>query len=247
MSPSEPAEKEPLSFKIIRQRLLAGIGFALPTVLTVWLLIVLYQQLLRFGNSIVEFAFRFFGSAFGTQWSPQEVLGPFWSWLLNLTLPLVLFGLLGFLLSRQIGQRIVEFFGHFLQRMPGLNWVYNTIKQVIDAIRGMGSKERQFKGVVYVEYPAPGCRLIGFVTNQYYDPDLGKNVTAAFLPTSPNPLTGFTLIMDNDHVIPCNMKVEEATKLILSAGIVSPSRFTQLPVDEAIAQTTRPATPEEPR
>jgi len=76
--------------------------------------------------------------------------------------------------------------------------------------------------VAYVDYPSPGCRLIGFITGSYTDPDSGSHKTAIFIPTSPNPLTGFTLLVDDERVINSKISLEDASKMILSAGLVSP-------------------------
>lgn len=64
--------------------------------------------------------------------------------------------------------------------------------------------------------------MLGFVTANYHDVQTGKDVTAVFMPTSPNPLTGFVVIVDDEKVTKCNMTLEEASKLIISAGLVSP-------------------------
>jgi uncharacterized membrane protein len=95
----------------------------------------------------------------------------------------------------------------------------------VDALRNLGGP-RKFKGVAYVEYPSPGCRLLGFVTGNFHDPQTGKDVTSIFLPTSPNPMTGFIVVVDDDKLIDCDMTLEEASKMILSAGLVSPASFS---------------------
>ena len=102
--------------------------------------------------------------------------------------------------------------------------IYAALKQFVDALRNLGGP-RKFKGVAYVEYPSPGCRLLGFVTGNFHDPQTGKDVTSIFVPTSPNPMTGFIIIADDDKVFDSEMTLEEASKMILSAGLVSPESF----------------------
>ena len=75
------------------------------------------------------------------------------------------------------------------------------------------------------EYPSPGCRLLGFVTGNYHDTQSGEDVTTVFIPTSPNPMTGFTLIVEDVKVEDSAMSLEEASKMILSAGLVAPESF----------------------
>lgn len=111
-----------------------------------------------------------------------------------------------------------------MTRVPILGFFYSSLKQFVDALKNLGGN-RKFKGVAYVEYPSPGCRLIGFVTGNYYDPETDRNVTSVFIPTSPNPMTGFVIIMDDDKVFNSNMTLEEAGKLVISAGLVAPNSF----------------------
>jgi uncharacterized membrane protein len=112
-----------------------------------------------------------------------------------------------------------------MQRVPYLGYIYSALKQFVDALRDLGG-ERKFKGVAYVEYPSPGCRLLGLITGNYHDPQTGKDVTTVLIPTSPSPLTGFVIIIDDDKVVKSDMSLEEATKMIVSAGLVAPSSFT---------------------
>ena len=102
---------------------------------------------------------------------------------------------------------------------------YSTIKQFVDAVRNLGGPQK-FKGVAYVEYPSPGCRLIGFITGNFVDPQTGRGTTSIFIPTSPNPMTGFVVLMDDEKVFASDMTLEEAGKMILSAGLVAPESFT---------------------
>ena len=103
----------------------------------------------------------------------------------------------------------------------------NAVRQAIEAFRTIG-QQQSFKRVAFVEYPSPGCRLLGFVTGQLTDPDDGIGRTAIFLPTSPNPMTGFVVLVENEKVINSSLSLEEATKLILSAGLVAPDPKTAL-------------------
>ena len=113
-----------------------------------------------------------------------------------------------------------------MQRVPYLGAVYSALKQFVDAVKNLGG-ERKFKSVAYVEYPSPGCRLLGFVTGNYHDTQSGEDVTTVFIPTSPNPMTGFTLIVEDVKVEDSAMSLEEASKMILSAGLVAPESFRE--------------------
>ena len=133
---------------------------------------------------------------------------------------LIVFGV-GFAVTNRPGRRALSWVEGRIDRLPILGFVYSSIRQLVDALKGLGG-ERKFKGVAYIEYPSPGCRLLGFVTANYHDAQTGKDVTAVFMPTSPNPLTGFVVIVDDEKVTKSDMTLEEASKLIISAGLVSP-------------------------
>jgi uncharacterized membrane protein len=111
-----------------------------------------------------------------------------------------------------------------MQRIPYLGFIYSALKQFVDAVKNLGG-DRKFKSVAYVEYPSPGCRMIGFVTGNYHDSQAGKDVTTVFIPTSPNPMTGFIIVIEDDKVQNSDMTLEEASKMILSAGLVAPASY----------------------
>ncbi|MFC7335584.1 DUF502 domain-containing protein [Haloferula chungangensis] len=196
---------------------------ALPVMLTVWLLVILYRILRNAGDNIIDGLFRILNSLRGVKSTSPEA----WAFefpganLIQALLPvLIVFGV-GFAVTNRPGRRALAWVERRIDRLPILGFVYSSIRQLVDALKGLGG-ERKFKGVAYIEYPSPGCRLLGFVTANYFDAQTSKNVTAVFMPTSPNPLTGFVVIVDDEKVTKCDMSLEEASKLIISAGLVSP-------------------------
>ena len=139
-------------------------------------------------------------------------------------IPVALLLLAGFAVTNRPGRAVLNWVDGAITRVPILGFIYAALKQFVDALRNLGGP-RKFKGVAYIEYPSPGCRLIGFVTGNFHDPQTGKDVTSIFIPTSPNPMTGFIIIVDDDKVFDSDMSLEEASKMILSAGLVSPESF----------------------
>jgi uncharacterized membrane protein len=203
--------------------LLAGVVSALPVMLTVWLLVVLYRILRNAGDNIIDGVFRFLNFVRGVKPTALDAWAfefPGAEFIQALLPVLIVFGV-GFAVTNRPGRRALAWVEGRIDRLPILGFVYSSIRQLVDALKGLGG-ERKFKGVAYVEYPSPGCRLLGFVTANYFDPQTRKDVTAVFMPTSPNPLTGFVVIVDDDKVTKCDMTLEEASKLIISAGLVSP-------------------------
>jgi uncharacterized membrane protein len=226
--------------------LLAGVASVVPVLATVWLLVMVYRILGDLGGGIIAGVFQFLNWLRGVKPEAPEA----WSFqfpgsnLVLALLPVLIVFAIGFAVTNALGRHLLHWFESKLQRLPLLGFVYSSIKQLVDALKGLGT-ERKFKGVAYIEYPAPGCRLLGFVTGSYHDPQLGKDMTAVFLPTAPNPLTGFVVIVEDERVHASKMSLEEASKLILSAGLVAPAGLFQSGGRQTAAQAAPvPAEPE---
>jgi len=131
----------------------------------------------------------------------------------------VLFFLLSFLIVVSIGRQIVRkgrpwvirIFDHIIERIPFLNTVYRVLRKVINMF---SSHEREIaKEVVYVEYPKEGLWAPAYVTNKHED------MYVLFIPTSPNPTSGFTVIVHASKIIKSRMDIEEVTSFIVSVGV----------------------------
>src|SRR5690606_5683460 len=104
--------------------------------------------------------------------------------------------------------------------------IYHSVKQVIEAFSLQGNRG-SFRRVVLVEYPRRGVYAVGFVTNEDVEAvevGDGKRLLAVFVPTTPNPTSGFVLFVPRGDVIPVDMTVEQAFKGIISGGILMPDR-----------------------
>jgi uncharacterized membrane protein len=141
-------------------------------------------------------------------------------WLSFLITVLLVF-LLGLLATNVIGKRLIGWTEALIMRIPIAATIYTGIKQIMDSVSQFRGR-MQFKRVAYVQYPSDECRLIGFVTGQFYDDEREEDMTCVFIPTSPNPMTGFVIVVPNRKIIEANLTMEQASKLILSAGLVGP-------------------------
>ncbi len=190
---------------VLRNKLFAGIVAAIPLIVTFYVLKIAYG----FINDISE---PFLDKIFG---KPTPGLG--------FAVTVVMLMLLGFVSTNVLGQRILDGFERLVLRIPLAATIYAGVKQVIDSVKAFNSGG-QFKRVAYVEYPSPGCKLIGFVTGQYYDERLKQEMTSIVIPTAPNPMTGLVIVVESSKIIDSALTIEEATKLIVSAGLVVPRR-----------------------
>ncbi|MBN1125496.1 MAG: DUF502 domain-containing protein [Sedimentisphaerales bacterium] len=121
-----------------------------------------------------------------------------------------------------LGKKMINTLEHAFLQVPLVRNIYSASKQVVDAI----SLQRKavFQSVVLIEFPRPGFKAIGFLTG-HLDDTQGKKYCRVFIPTTPNPTTGFLEIIPSEEVVTTKLTVEEAFKMIISGGLVAPNLF----------------------
>ena len=150
----------------------------------------------------------------------------YWYWsLVALLLAILLISIAGGLARNYFGKKMIEWVDHVLMHVPFLNKIYAATKQVNEAFTG---NKHSFKTVVLVEFPREGMHTIGFLTNEQHNEvqqkARGKSV-CVFVPTTPNPTSGFLLLVPEDKVIKLNMSVAEGLKYIISLGSIFPGTW----------------------
>ncbi len=140
---------------------------------------------------------------------------------LGLLSVLVLALIAGLIAHNFVGQRLVKLFDELVHRIPLFGSTYGLIKQVLEAVFSSGGGS--FKKAVLVEYPTPGSWAIGFVAQSHVTGKLrdaaASDVVAVYVPTTPNPTSGFYLLVARDKVREIDMNVEQAFKVVLTMGI----------------------------
>lgn len=221
-----------------RNKLLAGLALALPLVITFAILQFIYSLLHGWSFPIVRWFADLANEMAGT-----TVIGTDDPRFVNATrfigvlLPIAALIALGVAATNVIGVHVVGAIDRLLLRIPLVSFIYKSLKQVIDSFKTIGGSQN-FKRVAFIDYPVPGMRMIGFVTGQFTDPVNGKAMTTIFVPTVPNPMSGILLVVDSEKVTDAPFTLEEASKLILSGGLLVPEasiaplnqRPTSLPV-----------------
>lgn len=209
---------------------LAGMATVIPVLATGWIVVLVFQLLHKIGLAIINGALKSLNWMRGVRsdeldekkvelWTIDGFPGDDVLWLL---IPLALLFLIGLAVMNRPGKKVAQWIDDAMIRIPVFGFIYASIKQFIDAVRNLGGSQK-FKGVAYVEYPSPGCRLLGFITGNFTDSQSGVATTSVFIPTSPNPMTGFVVLIDDDKVMKSDMSLEQASKMILSAGLVAPT------------------------
>lgn len=132
---------------------------------------------------------------------------------------------LGMLTSNFIGRFFVKWFDTFVNKLPIIGQIYKSSKQIVNAFSLQGKKD--FKPVL-IEYPRKGLSALGFLTSSKVSGltsldgrNIGENKVSIFIPTTPNPTSGFFVFVDRADVVDLDMSMEDAVKLLMSAGVVN--------------------------
>jgi uncharacterized membrane protein len=179
---------------------------------------------------------------FPVQYNPNTYL-PFGVPGVGLIILIVALTIIGWLTKGIVGRYVLRQGENLLHRTPVIRSIYGATKQIVETV--VSRKSEAFRQVVLFEYPRRGCWAMGFVTGK----TVGEvqNITEdeivnVFLPTTPNPTSGFLLFEPKDKVVLLGMTVEEAFKMVVSGGIVTPPDRTIPAADGTTsAQEPRPA------
>jgi len=141
---------------------------------------------------------------------------------LEILLSVIFITIIGGLSLSFIGRKILQLVNDLFRKIPILRTIYSAIGQMTETF---APKRKSKKSVVLIEYPRKGSWAVGFVTKENkgeISKKTNKNLVNVFVPTTPNPTSGFLLMFPKDEVIYLNMSFEEASKFIVSAGTSSP-------------------------
>ena len=168
------------------------------------------------------------------QYRPEALLG-FSVPGLGVILSIGILIITGMLAANLIGRRAVEMWEFILHRIPLVRTIYKSVKQIATTI--LASDSKSFRKVVLVEYPRKDAWSMGFLTNEHVNVEndrLAGDMAAVFVPTTPNPTSGFIIMISKNDIIELDITVEDGFKYIISMGVITPDR---LPVSETLAHT----------
>lgn len=133
--------------------------------------------------------------------------------------------LLGFVARRFFFRSLLKMGDRFLNRIPIVNKIYKTTKEIIESL--FLSKERSFKQVVLIQFPYKGCYCIGLIVHtapQTCSRSVNQDMVSIFIPTTPNPTTGYLIMSPKDEIIYLKMKSDEAIKYVVSCAVIKPEK-----------------------
>jgi uncharacterized membrane protein len=201
-----------------RANFLTGLAIVLPAVISLAVVRWLFGTVANITDLLLLFL--------PVEWTHQsEGMGPLkWQWsLIALILAMVSIALIGQLARYYIGKKVIRAVDRLMLRVPLLNKIYGTIKQVNEAFSS--SNKSSFQQVVLVDFPQPGQKAMGFITGEQ---PLDLSVTpsektvSVFVPTTPNPTGGFLLLLPESAVTRLDISVADGIKFIVSLGSIAP-------------------------
>ena len=189
---------------------LTGIIVIIPVGVTIYILYLLVQILKKLVGLIPPYM------------HPETYL-PFPVPGLGFVLAVIIIFFVGLVTKSYVGKKVVGLGEKIVDQIPLVRSIYNAAKQLAEAL--IGDKSRSFKKVVLIEYPRRGLYCLAFVTDEVRGElrrRTGDGFINVFVPTTPNPTSGFYIVLPESDVIHLEMNVEEAFTLLISGGIISP-------------------------
>ena len=142
---------------------------------------------------------------------------------LGVVLAVVVVLVTGMVVANLFGRKLVQLWENLLARIPLVRTIYNGVKQIMETV--FSSQGQSFRKVLLVEYPRKGLWTLGFqagTTRGEAQAKTGVEVLNVFIPTTPNPTSGFFIMVPKDEIIELEMNVDDGLKMIISAGVVVP-------------------------
>ena len=210
--------------KSVRSYLLAG--------LVVWLPILMTIVILRFIIDLLDQTMALLPDAY----QPEALIG-FHVPGLGVLLSLLLLLMTGIVATNYFGQRLMSWSESVLRRIPLVRSIYNAAKQVINAI--FGTNSQAFRKVLLVEYPRRGMWSLAFQTglgSAEVSNHTGSDMLSIFIPTTPNPTSGFLMLVPRCDVVELTMTIDEALKFIISLGVMQPVSPAAFDVKESLSK-----------
>ena len=215
----KPVQKQTGFGASIRNTIIAGLFIVIPIAVTIW---IAYWGITTLTDWAVTFCLPLVPEFPGRQVAIRTV-----------TILLIIIGvfIVGQIAKITLGRKLIHWAQVLLMKLPILGAVYSTCEQIGATVKS--SKGGLFKAVVLFEYPRKGCYALGFVTNFNESPleiseGLGE-VYSIFMPTTPNPTSGFLMLIPKSECKILKMTVSEAMTLIVSCGVTMPGKHGELP------------------
>ena len=187
---------------------ITGLFSIIPIAITYYIITKLFSVFSKPGQNLIKTIF-------------PEVELPLLELLIGFLLTFLFIYFLGVIISNVLGKKLYSFFESILSKIPLVSYIYNTIKQITETLTV--SQKQAFKKVVYIEYPKEDIWTIALVTGESKDKD-DIAYYQIFVPTTPNPTSGFMLYIKKTNVKETNLSIDEGLKIVISGGMLAPEK-----------------------
>jgi len=199
----------------LRNTFIAGIFTVLPIVITYFFLNFVFVKFSDFLIPYLKVLVRYL---------PTDIKVPVsYLRIISFVLMVLIIFFVGLFTRNYFGKKFLSLLDKAMRNIPFVKTIYTSTKQIIEVFQT--SKGANFKKVVLIEYPRRGIFSVGFVTkdtSKFFNDIIDEECYNIFIPTTPNPTSGFILIVPKKDVIELDMTVEEGIKFVISAGLVTP-------------------------
>ncbi len=227
----------------LQRFIITGFLTAIPLIVTYVIIAFIFRLLAAVGTPIITFLTDMLNrvspgmAEFYVHPVVQSVLG----------IVVVVFALyvLGFIASLVIGRRLIRSFDRQVSRIPFVQTIYSATKKLIDTFKS--SEDGHDQRVVLIEFPSPDMKAVGFLTRTLMDSDSGEEIAAVYVPTTPNPTSGYLELVPMDELVLTDWDFDDAMSFIMSGGAVAPEHIhyskSAAPKDftQKLAERSRPS------
>ena len=204
--------KKPHFFSNTQRFILTGILTLVPLWITWIVFEFVLLQLSDFGRPAILYLLDLVGAS--ADWANST----WFKAIASIFLTLLLVYVVGWATSKFLGRRIIHYFDTLMQTIPLVERVYGSVKKLMAV---MQTKPDGVQRVVLIEFPSRQMKTVGFVTRTLVDEDTGETLAAVYVPTTPNPTSGYLELVPMDRIVSTDWTVEEAMSFIISGGAVA--------------------------
>lgn len=196
----------------IQRVMLTGIFTLIPLWITWIVFSFMVEQLSKLGQPVFQLLYEAYG---------QQIIwleAPWFQAALSVVLTLIFLYLVGLTATRIVGRRMIGLFERTIERLPLVEKIYGAVKTLMSSLQ---QKPDGVQRVVLIEFPSRHMKTVGFVTRTLTDEDTGEQIAAVYVPTTPNPTSGYLELVPLDQLTSTDWSVDEAMSFIMSGGAVS--------------------------
>lgn len=200
---------------LVRKSFISGLLVILPVWLTIFIILILFKWISSLSMPILSPFLKLFTS--DSEW--VEVLAKVASFFLTL----IIIFFIGFFTNIWFGKKLYAFFENLFIKIPLIGSIYSALKKLFSFFaKSDDDTTQKFQKVVFIPFPTKGTYCVAFSTGEKIIN--GQKYISTFMPTTPNPTTGFLMLVKEEDIIESEYTVEEAIQYIISAGIVQPDK-----------------------